>query len=85
MAAGTHIGGPIMQEKGVPGYCSHARWCELLIDSVFDYAIYTLDPDGFVKSWNPGAERIKGYQAVEIIGQHFSQKYHCRGSRKGTT
>jgi len=72
-----------MQEKGVSGYCSDARWCELLIDSVLDYAIYTLDPDGFVKSWNPGAERIKGYQAVEIIGQHFSRFFTAEDRARG--
>jgi PAS domain S-box-containing protein len=48
------------------------RW-QLLIDSVSDYAIYLLDPDGFVVSWNTGATRIKGYKAKEIVGQHFSK------------
>ncbi len=48
---------------------------ELLIRSVVDYAIYMLDPEGRVLSWNPGAERIKGYSAEEIIGQHFSRFY----------
>jgi PAS domain S-box-containing protein len=48
---------------------------ELLIRSVVDYAIYMLDADGFVMSWNPGAERIKGYQSDEIIGEHFSRFY----------
>jgi PAS domain S-box-containing protein len=48
---------------------------ELLIRSVLDYAIYMLDPTGRVVSWNPGAERIKGYTAAEIIGQHFSRFY----------
>jgi PAS domain S-box-containing protein len=48
---------------------------ELLIRSVVDYAICMLDPDGYVVSWNPGAERIKGYSAQEIIGQHFSRFY----------
>ena len=48
---------------------------ELLISSVVDYAIYMLDPTGHVVSWNPGAERIKGYAADEIIGQHFSRFY----------
>ncbi len=48
---------------------------ELLIRNVVDYAIYMLDPDGRVVSWNPGAERIKGYGADEIIGQHFSCFY----------
>jgi PAS domain S-box-containing protein len=48
---------------------------ELLIRSVVDYAIYMLDRQGRVVSWNPGAERIKGYNAGEIIGQHFSRFY----------
>jgi PAS domain S-box-containing protein len=47
----------------------------LLIQSVNDYAIYMLDPNGVVASWNPGAERFKGYAADEIIGQHFSRFY----------
>jgi PAS domain S-box-containing protein len=46
---------------------------ELLVDAVADYAIYMLDPDGFVTTWNSGAERIKGYRAIEIVGQHFSR------------
>jgi len=48
---------------------------ELLIQSVLDYAIYMLDPTGYIVSWNPGAERIKGYNPQEIIGQHFSRFY----------
>jgi PAS domain S-box-containing protein len=48
---------------------------ELLVRSVMDYAIYMLDAQGHVASWNPGAERIKGYSAEEIIGQHFSRFY----------
>jgi PAS domain S-box-containing protein len=44
----------------------------LLIDNVRDYGIYLLDTHGFIVSWNAGAERIKGYSAEEIIGQHFS-------------
>jgi PAS domain S-box-containing protein len=46
-----------------------------LIHSVRDYAIFLLDRSGRVASWNPGAERIKGYAAAEIIGQHFSAFY----------
>jgi PAS domain S-box-containing protein len=46
---------------------------ELLVDAISDYAIYMLDAEGFVATWNKGAERIKGYSAVEIIGQHFSR------------
>src|SRR5689334_16352106 len=48
---------------------------ELLIQGVVDYAIFMLDPDGRVASWNPGAQRIKGYAAEEIIGEHFSRFY----------
>lgn len=47
----------------------------LLIEAVTDYAIYMLDPDGIISSWNPGAERFKGYKASEIVGQHFSRFY----------
>jgi PAS domain S-box-containing protein len=47
----------------------------VLVDAVTDYAIYMLDPDGRVTSWNPGAQRFKGYAAREIIGQHFSRFY----------
>jgi PAS domain S-box-containing protein len=47
----------------------------LLIEAVTDYAIYMLDPNGIVSSWNPGARRFKGYEADEIIGHHFSRFY----------
>ncbi|MGC1789255.1 MAG: PAS domain-containing sensor histidine kinase [Terriglobales bacterium] len=47
----------------------------LLVESVKDYAIFLLDPSGKVSTWNQGAERIKGYKAQEIIGQHFSRFY----------
>ncbi|QJD59466.1 PAS domain S-box protein [Pseudomonas sp. gcc21] len=55
----------------------------LLIDAVTDYAIYMLDPDGIVASWNPGAERFKGYSADEIIGCHFSRFYPESEQRAG--
>jgi PAS domain S-box-containing protein len=47
----------------------------LLVDAITDYAIYMLDPDGIVTNWNAGAERVKGYKADEIVGQHFSRFY----------
>jgi PAS domain S-box-containing protein len=47
----------------------------LLVDSVQDYAIFILDVDGRVSTWNAGAQRIKGYSAEEIVGKHFSQFY----------
>ena len=48
---------------------------KLLVDSITDYAIITLDPEGNVATWNKGAERIKGYRPEEIIGRHFSCFY----------
>ncbi|MDO9070349.1 MAG: response regulator, partial [Deltaproteobacteria bacterium] len=55
------------------------RWTEesfrLMVGSVTDYAIVMLDPEGRVVIWNAGAERIKGYSAEEIVGQHFSRFY----------
>ena len=53
----------------------------LLIEAVTDYAIYMLDPTGVVTSWNPGAQRFKGYAQDEIIGQHFS-KFYSEDDRK---
>jgi len=52
-----------------------SRQLRLLIDSVRDHALYLLDPDGIVCSWNPGAERIKGYRSEEVIGTHFGRFY----------
>lgn len=47
----------------------------LLVDAVDEYAIYAMDPDGHILTWNAGAQRLKGYTADEIIGQHFSKFY----------
>lgn len=47
----------------------------LLVDSVRDYAVFVLDPEGFVITWNAGAQAIKGYTRDEILGQHFSKFY----------
>ncbi len=55
----------------------------LLIESVRDYAIFMLDPDGTVRGWNSGAQAIKGYSADEIIGRHFSQFYTPEDQRAG--
>ena len=53
-----------------------------LIESVHEYAIFLLDPTGHVVTWNPGAKRIKGYEASEIIGQHFGRFYPAGTSAK---
>ena len=55
----------------------------LLVQSVTDYAIYMLSPEGRVSSWNPGAQRIKGYLPEEIIGEHFSRFTPRRTSGQG--
>jgi PAS domain S-box-containing protein len=77
--AGAHIRGAVLvfrdvtQERRAEEALrqSEAR-LRLMIESVRDYAIFMLDPQGCVLTWNAGAERIKGYQADEIIGQDFS-------------
>jgi PAS domain S-box-containing protein len=51
------------------------RQFRLLVQGVTDYAIFMLDPKGHVANWNAGAQRIKGYDTDEIIGQHFSRFY----------
>jgi osomolarity two-component system sensor histidine kinase TcsA len=47
----------------------------LLVSAVKDYAIFMLDPQGYIMTWNEGAQRIKGYNASEIVGKHFSEFY----------
>ena len=55
----------------------------LLVDGVTDYAIYMIDPQGVITSWNAGAERIKGYRQDEIVGKHFSRFYAPEDLREG--
>jgi len=55
----------------------------LLVEAVQDYAIFMLDTNGNVSSWNKGAERLKGYQAAEIVGKHFSCFYPDEDLRNG--
>ncbi len=54
----------------------------LLVEAVEDYAIFLLDPEGRVVSWNPGAQRINGYSAAEVIGQHFRLFYPEEARRR---
>jgi PAS domain S-box-containing protein len=63
-----HRNNHLAQEGGEGRY-------RLLVENITDYAIYMLDTNGFVASWNQGAERFKGYTAAEIIGLHFSRFY----------
>lgn len=69
---GRHI---TAQKKSAQALRERDLHFRLLVDGVTDYAIYMLDPNGIVSSWNSGAERIKGYRQDEIIGQHFSRFY----------
>ena len=70
--------------KGAAGAAPHdPEHYRLLVESVHEYAILTLDPTGHVVSWNPGAERIEGYQAGEIIGKHFSTFYPREDVERG--
>ncbi len=69
---------PDVRSAGTPAV--RERWDvadlhRLLVEQVQDYAIFVLDPEGRILSWNRGAERLKGYAAEEIIGRHFSVFY----------
>ena len=59
------------------------RRFRLFVGGVIDYAIFMLDADGIITNWNGGAERIKGYRAEEIIGQHFSVFYGPKDREEG--
>lgn len=59
------------------------RHYEMLVQAVVDYAIFMLNPDGLIVSWNAGAARIKGYAATEVIGQHLSIFYTDDDRRNG--
>lgn len=63
-----------VQERTAALRASEERF-RLLVEGTRDYAIFMLDPQGHIISWNPGAERIKQYRAEEILGQHFSRFY----------
>jgi len=55
----------------------------LLVEGVKDYAVFMLDPYGHISTWNSGARRIKGYEAEEIVGKHFSAFYTREGVKRG--
>jgi PAS domain S-box-containing protein len=57
----------------------------LLVESVQDYAIFALDPDGYILTWNAGARRLKGYTRQEIVGRHFSIFYPPEDIARGKT
>lgn len=71
MTGGSRLTGDFLDVPGVRGEVAF----RLLVEAVEDYAIFLLAPDGRILTWNLGAQRIKGYSADEIIGQHFSRFY----------
>ena len=74
-AKGEAAPAPIAKTRLANTIDQGGRIYQLMVEAVRDYAIFMLDPNGYVASWNKGAERIKGYSASEIIGQHFSVFY----------
>lgn len=76
-------GSPTARESGPPPSPHTAELYRLLVERVTDYAIFALDPGGHIISWNPGAQRLKGYLAHEIIGKHFSNFYPEVDKRAG--
>ena len=71
------------EDSGKSRSLSDEQRFQLLVTGISDYAIYMLNPEGFINSWNAGAERFKGYVAEEIIGQHFSVFYTEEDRRNG--
>ncbi|MBB3003114.1 MULTISPECIES: PAS domain-containing hybrid sensor histidine kinase/response regulator [Paraburkholderia] len=71
----TTSGSALQPDSGLAAEGHSGRRFEALVQPIEDYAIFLLDPRGYVVSWNNGAARIKGYEAHEIIGQHFSRFY----------
>jgi PAS domain S-box-containing protein len=78
MAGSKHL--PEIAEDGLRSY---ERQFRLMVEAVTDYAIFMLDPNGQIVSWNRGARRIKGYAAEEILGRHFSCFYTAADQQRG--
>jgi PAS domain S-box-containing protein len=69
------LGDRAAQRQSEAAIADSEQQLRMLLQGVVDFAIYLLDPRGYISSWNVGGERIKGYTAKEIIGQHFSRFY----------
>ena len=69
--------------SGHPTSGASEELLRLLVESVRDYAIFMLDPEGRIVTWNPGAERLKGWPADEVIGKHFSTFYTAEDREQG--
>jgi PAS domain S-box-containing protein len=66
---------PVPLDRHRSGTNEQAELFRLLVEGIRDYAIFVLDPDGNVLTWNPGAQAMKGYTREEILGKHFSKFY----------
>ena len=75
--------GEEMRERKPGEHADAEKSYRLLVESVRDYAIFVLDPKGYIRTWNTGAHLIKGYEAEEIIGRHFSIFYPADAVRRG--
>ncbi len=77
LSQGPSAGGPLISDEAIgPDNPPDAKDAfRLLVEGAAEYAVFTLSPTGIVSTWNRGAERIKGYQRDEIVGQHFSVFY----------
>ena len=73
------VGGP-----GETALAESEQKFRILVQGVTDYAIYMIDPQGYITNWNLGGERIKGYRADEVIGRHFSRFYEPEDRAAGT-
>src|SRR5271170_1578727 len=86
-AEGTLVSSAIrdvtQRKKLAEEFLEHEMRFRLLIDAVKDYAILSLDPDGLVTTWNSGAQRLKGYSAEEIVGQHVARFYSREDIEEG--
>ena len=79
------LGDRAAQRQSEAAIADSEQQLRMLLQGVVDFAIYLLDPRGYISSWNIGGERIKGYTAAEIIGQHFSRFYTEADRQKGGT
>jgi PAS domain S-box-containing protein len=72
-----------LTNDGAPSRQEVAERFDLLVADVREYAIYVVAPDGVILCWNPGAERLLGYQSNEVVGQHFSRFFSDEDIRSG--
>lgn len=68
-------GEPAPTERGGARRAASEESFDFVVENIRDYAVFTLDERGFVRTWNEGARRMKGYAANEIVGKHFSTFY----------